>query len=377
MGALTGYTVVDLTTMLPGPFCSAILADHGARVIVVEPPRPSAIAAIDLPTLRRGKESIVLDLKQQAGQRVARALIARADLLLEGFRPGTLARLGLELSALRRDHPRLITCSVTGYGDTGSRARDAGHDINYQALAGSLSLQYPPAGPPVLPNLQLADLAGAHDAVSGVLLALLHRERTAEAQHIDIALTDSAMALLPIATTFMHQGAPYHSGTAMLAGGLACYDVYRTADDQRLAVGALEPRFFARLCALAGCAELVPLQYVPAQQDTVRAGLSARLGAEPLAHWHEVFAGEDVCVTHVRELPAALASGHARQREMALELTTGETIIGAPIKLDRTPAVVARTAPRRGEHSQALLTELGYDTAAIAALRAARAVADS
>jgi crotonobetainyl-CoA:carnitine CoA-transferase CaiB-like acyl-CoA transferase len=305
---LAGTLVVDLTRLLPGAYASRELLRLGARVVRVEAPEgdPMRTTAPAWDTaLRAGTESVVCDLKADAA--FARALCSRADVVLEGFRPGVADRLGVGPA----DVPsRVVYCSITGFGHAPEHVRRVGHDLNYLGWAGVL--EDTPTGPP---PVQVADLsAGALGAVTRVLAALLERERTGHGQHLIVSMTHGAHDL--VAHRIGGDPVP-----RLLTGGLACYRAYATADGRHLTVGALEPKFFARLCELLGCPELVERQYAPGQ-EALAAELGELLAARPLAEWLELFEGEDVCVGPVstRE-EAAEAFGAGRP--------AGDVLLGA------------------------------------------------
>jgi crotonobetainyl-CoA:carnitine CoA-transferase CaiB-like acyl-CoA transferase len=289
---LAGLLVVEMTRYLPGAFASRELQRLGARVVRLEPPEgdPMRLTAPAWDAaLSAGKESVAVDLK--AEPELARALLARADVVLEGFRPGVAARLGVGPD----DAPeRVVYCSITGFGNDGPHAARAGHDLNYLGWAGVLE-----DTAPGLPPLPIADLAaGALGAVAEILAALLERERTGRGGRLTISMTHGAHRLVG------HRG----GGDPLprfLTGGLACYRVYGTADGRHLTVGALEPKFFARLCEVLGRAELAERQYEPEAQEELAAELAAGFATRPLAEWLELFDGEDVCVGPVSRLEEA------------------------------------------------------------------------
>lgn len=290
---LAGMLVVDLTRYLPGAFATRELQRLGARVIRVEQPggdpmRATAPGWYD--ALNAGKESVVLDLPGEAG--ALRALLAEADVVLDTFRPGVLPRLGVR----PQDVPaRAVTCSITGFGESGRHAQRAGHDLNYQGWAGVLD-DTAPAWPPV----QIADLAaGGLDAVTEILAALLARERTGEGARLVVSMTHGTHRL----ASFRLAGDPR---PRMLTGGLACYRIYATGDGRWLTVGALEPKFFARLCELIGRPELAERQY-DEEQEPLADELARIFATQPLAVWLELFEHEDVCVGPVATLAEAAA----------------------------------------------------------------------
>jgi crotonobetainyl-CoA:carnitine CoA-transferase CaiB-like acyl-CoA transferase len=311
MQALGGTLVVDFTRYLPGAFASSELRRLGARVVRVEQPGgdPMRQTALDWhDALNAGKESVVCDLP--ADVKLAQALLARADVALESFRPGVAARLGIGPD----DAPaRTVYCSITGFGLDGEHALRAGHDLNYVGFAGLLETTAP-----ALPPVQAADLAaGALGAVTEVLAALLARERTGEGARIVISMTHGAHRLLPAAP--------------VLTEGFACYSIYDCADGRRLTVAALEPKFFARLCELVGRPELAAQQY-DADQRALRAELADVFATRTLEDWLHVLGGEDVCVG-----PVATRAEAAR------------TFGGAP----------SEPAPEPGAHTAAWREELG------------------
>jgi crotonobetainyl-CoA:carnitine CoA-transferase CaiB-like acyl-CoA transferase len=272
---LDGMLVVDMTRYLPGAFASMELLRLGARVVRVEQPGGDPMRAQssewdDL--LNAGKESVVCDLPAEA--ELVRALLARADVVLESFRPGVATRLGVRPQDVA---PRAVSCSITGFGIGGRHEQRAGHDLNYLGWAGVLA-----DTAPTLPPVQIADLAaGALGAVTAILAALLERERTGQGAQLVISMTHGSHRLV--------------SRSAVLTQGFACYSMYACADGRHLTVAALEPKFFARLCELLGRPELVERQY-DEDQATLRGDLAEVFGREPLEHWLRLFGDEDVCV---------------------------------------------------------------------------------
>jgi alpha-methylacyl-CoA racemase len=284
---LRDLLVVDLTRYLPGPFASRELLRLGARVVCVEPPEGDptrALAPAWHAALCAGKESVVCDLKESPD--LARALIARADVVLEGFRPGVADRLGVGPG----DAPdTAVYCSITGFGEADGRA---GHDLNYLGWAGLLA-----DTAPALPPMPIADLAaGALGAVTEILAALLERARTGRGARLLVSMTDNARRLVAYRQ---------HDDRALLTGALACYRIYATADARWLTVAALEPKFFTRLCELVGRPELAARQG-DADQEALAAELAAVIARRPLAEWLELFEGEDVCAGPVATLAEAL-----------------------------------------------------------------------
>jgi len=314
---LSGLTVLDFTTLLPGPLATLMLAEAGAEVVKIEKPGgedmrrfPPELGAGSAPyaALNGAKKSIVLDLKSEEARRRLEPLLARADILVEQFRPGVMERLGFGYEAVRRINPRLIYCSISGYGQDGPRALEAGHDINYQAVSGLLSLS------PTMPAALVADIAGgAMPAVINILLALRARDRTGEGCRLDIAMADAMLTFAWFGLAEGHATGRYPGpGENMLAGGSPRYGLYETADGRFLAVGALEQKFWEAFCQGIGLpADLRDDQRGPAATRRAVADLiRARSGAD----WQRILGPADCCCTVVASLEEALADEHFRAR---------------------------------------------------------------
>jgi alpha-methylacyl-CoA racemase len=393
---LAGLTVLDLSRLLPGGFCSLLLADFGADVIKVEdtgrgdyirwsPPvyegaQPSAGGALFL-ALNRGKRSIRIDLKTEAGRDTLLALARDADVLLESFRPGVLDRLGLGYERLAQVNPRLVYGAITGYGQDGPYRERAGHDLNYLALNGLLALTGAPDGPPVPAAGQIADIGGgALMAAVGILIALRERERSGQGQLVDCSMFDGSLAWLSlVAAEAMAAGRGPTRGQLPLAGALICYRPYRCADGY-VTLAALEPKFWSAFCRGLGREDL--LEHAgdgpgsPAYEQLCEIFLT-----RDRAGW-QAFAGEhDCCLEPVLELDEALGSELVRARDMRARLAQPGVerpveLLGLPIKLSRTPGDPARSpGPGLGEHTDEVLAGAGFTAAQIAALHESGAVA--
>lgn len=376
---LRGVRILDLTRLLPGPFCSWILSGLGAEVLRLEDPHGGEYTRHIPPTigrhgamfhvLNRGKRSIVVDLRAEGGGGVVRDLLAHHDVLLEGFRPGTLARLGMAPDALREQHPGLIVCSISGYGQDGPRSPRAGHDLNYQALAGVLALSGEGGGPPAMPGLQLADLTGAMQAAIGISAALVQRANGGEGCWIDVAMSEAVATLSSPVRAMDGFPAGDGRGHGMLNAGLACYGIYRTRDGGYLSVAALEPKFWAGLCMALEHPEWASLAPIPGpQQAEVRGQLAAVIEGRSRAEWTEFFAGLDLCVEPVLSPFEAADDGHAAARGR-VEGEGAQRWFAAPLG-EGTPG----DSPAAGEHTDSVLAEIGYSGDRIAALRRARVV---
>ncbi len=320
MKPLEGLTVLDLTRLLPGPAATRMLANWGATVVKIEPPEGDYAARLGLPAdappeqtaplytlVNRGKTVERLDLKSEAGRARLLERVRDADALLEGFRPGVMARLGLGYDVLSRENPRLVVAAITGYGQTGPWAERAGHDINYLAISGILDQIGERGRPPVIPNWQIADLAGgALAAAAQVCAALVGAQRTGRGGFLDIAMAREVAALNIIAEHGTALGRSKPRGEDWLTGGWPCYGIYPTADERHLAVGALEVKFWARLCDALDVPHLKPLgQAEGVAALAVRKELADLFRTRTLAEWSAFFEPIDCCVTPVLTLDEA------------------------------------------------------------------------
>jgi len=376
---LAGVRVLDLTRLLPGPMATLHLADLGADVIKIEDLGAGDYATPSVRALaNRNKRGLRLDLKHRDGLATLLRLCRDADVLVEGFRPGVMERLGAGYEAVAAVNPRIVYCSITGFGQTGPLRDAPGHDIDYAALAGVADQMGNAAGP-ALSNLPVADLlGGTMGALSGTLAALFSATRTGRGRHVDIAMADVALAhaVLPLAMLHQHGQVP-RVGQGGLTGALACYGFYRTADDRHVAVGALEPKFWDDLCRRLERADLLPLHRTgdPATEERLRGELAAIFGARPLGHWRALFHDAQACVAPVLRVDEALAHPQFRERGMRVEGSDpARPELGCPFTMTGFAPGAPRPAPRAGEHSDEILREVGLDVAAIAVLRAAGAV---
>ena len=321
---LAGITVLDFSTLLPGPLAGLILAEAGASVIKIERPgQGDEMRAYEpklggdsanFALLNRGKRSIALDLKDPRGRDRLTTLIRKADVLIEQFRPGVMDRLGLGYEALRPENPRLIFCSITGYGQSGPKAQVAGHDLNYIAETGLLGLSAGADGAPVIPPALIADIAGgAYPAVINILLALQQRARTGEGCRLDVAMTDQLFPMMYWALGNALAAGPWpRPGAELVTGGSPRYRIYRTADDRFLAAAPLEQRFWNRFSRLIGLEERFRDDHHDPAATIARVAEIIR--ADSAAEWEKRFAGEDVCCAIVRTLEEALADPHFQAR---------------------------------------------------------------
>ena len=387
-GPLAGIRVLDLSRLLPGGFCSLLLADYGAEVLKVEdtgagdyirwaPPMipgaaPSAASALFL-ALNRGKRSIRLDLKHPDGRGVLLALVRAHDVLLESFRPGVLERLGVGYERLREENPGLVYCAITGHGRDAPDRDRPGHDINYLARNGLLGLTGERDGPPVTAAGQIADLGGgALMAAFGILAALQERARSGEGQLVDVGMTRASQSWLAmVAARHFADGAVPERGTLELAGGLACYRTYRCADGW-VALGALELKFWRALCDGLERPDLVERQFDPAVAEALEAVFAARTRAE----WAAFDAAHGCCLEPVLDLDEALERVPDAVAEVAQPGAEAPVrLLAPPVGFSRTPGDGSRPGPALGADTEAVLRDLGYAPAEIARLLEAGVVA--
>ncbi len=364
-GALTGITVLDLSRLLPGPFASMILADHGARVISIEDKR-FVKDNFFITTVNRNKEHISLDLKTPEGKDIFFKLLNTADVVIEGFRPGVVQRLGVDYDTVKQVNPGIVYCSITGYGQTGPYVDRVGHDVNYLSVSGILELIGDPDEPPAIPGVQIADIAGGGmNAVIGILLALMARKQTGKGQYIDISMTDGMLGFLSI-PLFFHQQTrllPRRSDN-MLSHRYACYNTYETADGRYLSIGAVEHRFWKRLCEYLDIPEYIDLQYDDASRTEIIDTLRSIFRHRTLDQWEKDLGNLDVCWGRVQTLDEVLTAPLFKARDMVINLKgedgTETQMLGIPVKLSQTPGRVRTQAVGFGESTVSILKELGY-----------------
>ncbi len=393
-GPLSGLTVLDLTRVLSGPYCTMMLADMGARVIKVEqpgkgddtrgwgPPFQNGESSYFL-SVNRNKESLTLNFKQPEGRRVLDKLIAGADVLVENFRPGTLERQGLGYDAVSALHPRLVYCSISGFGQTGPRRSEPGYDAVMQGEGGLMSITGPGGGTPYRLGVAIADIVSGMFAAYGVAMGLLARERMGHGQYIDVGMLDSVAALLTYQAgiCFATGQAPPRLGNQHPT--IVPYETF-TASDGDIVVACGNDGLFVKFCAvieapaLAEDSRFTTNKGRVENQDALRPVLAERLRTRPRAAWLDALKTAGVPCGAVRDLAEVLADPQLIERMMVLPMshpTAGEiSVLGVPVKLAGTPGSVRMPPPVLSQHTHTILGELGYDAAAIAGLEQARVI---
>ncbi len=396
-GPLDGIRVVDLSALAPGPYCSMLLADMGADVIAVEQAgrrqgrrdltrdpneerrRYSSYA------LGRGKRSIGLNLKSDEARAIFYGLSDSADVVLEGFRPGVVDRLGVGWSTLSSRNSRLVYCSLSGFGQTGPYAAHVGHDINYIAIGGALGMigDYAADGRPAIPANIIADFAGGGlMAAFAIVCALQARERTSEGQYIDLGMSDGVLSLITSALAgYEGAGTDMSPAAHVLNGREPYYQVYETSDGRWFSVGSMEPYFYTNLCRALGLERYIDDQGTAdaSRREEIRQAFSAAFRARTADEWHQLLNDVDVCAKPVLSLEEALGDEHNIARQMVVEVPTPDGSVmrqaGVAPKLSATPGRIRSGAPARGQDTDELLSELGFDADVVASLREREIVA--
>jgi crotonobetainyl-CoA:carnitine CoA-transferase CaiB-like acyl-CoA transferase len=382
--ALDGVRVLDLTRLLPGAFCSLLRADMGADVVKVEPPGAGDYMRWYPPlvdgqsalfnALNRNKRSLVINLKSEAGRDLFKEMVRGAEVVVEGNRPGVMERLGLGWPVLREINPRLVMCAITGYGQTGPWAQRAGHDLNYMAISGGLSLNARGGEAPHPLAVQVADIGGGgQGAALAILGALLEVARGGSGRYLDVSMTDGAFSWLAVPLSQVHaEGRAIPRGQHRLTGRYACYGVYECSDGRFMSVGALEPKFWHALCEALERPDLIEEQYIEGEaQERLRSQLAAVFAARPRAEWEERLAGLEVCCEPVLELDEVTDHPQIQARQLVRESPSGVEI--AP-QVPFQQEWRRRGPPGLGEHTAELLVEIGVDERRLEELRSAGAV---
>lgn len=368
---LRNLKMLDLSRQLPGPFCSMMLADLGVDVLVVA--SPSDVMGIGIPLIQRNKRSMTLNLKSPEGKKIFDRLAAEADVILEGFRPGVTDRLGIDYASMAKLNPRIVYCSISGYGQDGPYRDRVGHDINYLGYAGVLGVSGAADGPPTIMPVQVADIGGgAVMAVIGILSAIMAREHTGRGQFVDISMLDGSIAWNVFHTVMylVTGGQQPQRGHTRLTGHNPCYAVYETKDGKYVTVGALEEHFWRNLCVALGVQEFIPDQFAegPRREEMFRV-IREKFRQKTQAEWLKELGPIDICFGPVNSIAESVADPQVRARAMVRDVD-GLKLVASPLKFSETPAAEPTAPPHFGQHTDDVLRGLGYSATAIADLRA-------
>lgn len=377
---LAGIRVLDLSNLGPGARCSRILADLGAAVTRVVPPAGKGGHRLELPfhsyNASRGWRKLAIDMKQARGREILLRLMTTADVVIEGFRPGVAARLGIGYEDAARANARVVYCSISGYGQSGPAANWVGHDLNYAAMAGMLATGQPRAdGAPAIPGLTVADNAGGMQAAVAILAALLRRGDAGTGSYLDVAMTDGMLYLMSMQVDeYLATDTEPTPGSSVLSGRYACYDLYPTGDGKWLSVAAIETGFFAKLCKALGCEEWIPHQFDDAKQDEIRSTFRRILGTRGRDAWVALLGPLDTCVAPVNSIADTTRDPHLTARALFAQAQhpehggipqVGRIFPGAD-RSERSYAVPSAS----GTDSEAILAEISITGDEFAALKA-------
>ncbi len=385
MAALEGIKVLDLTRLLPGPLASMYLADYGADIIKIEDPFLGDYARDLEPKIggigslyqlvNRGKKSMTLNLQTEEGKGIFRQLVAQADVVLEGFRPGVMTRLGLDYDTLSAWNPRIIYCSISGYGQDGPYAKKAGHDLNFIGFTGLLfDLLQGSKGTPLLPPIQTADIGGGtFHAVMGILQALIGREKKGKGEFIDVSMTDGVFPFMlpPFGYHLAAQSNQEQGGFNPITGSLACYFVYQSKDQRWFALGSLEEKFFSRFCEVAGLTHLIENQWALHKQDELKNEIQAFFSSRTEEEISALFSQEDVCLTPVLSIQESMEDPHIKARRVFQRFTENQSLMTVrnPLATQEGDHCNQSLPPAKGQDTENILKDLGIKEEEISKLR--------
>jgi crotonobetainyl-CoA:carnitine CoA-transferase CaiB-like acyl-CoA transferase len=371
---LRNLKCLDLSRQLPGPFCSMMLADLGIDVLIVS--SPTDVMGLGLPLVQRNKRSMTLNLKSAEGKKIFSELAKNADIVLEGFRPGVTTRLGIDYASMAALNPRLVYCSISGYGQDGPYRDKVGHDVNYLGYAGVMGVSGSVGGPPTLMPVQVADIGGgALMATVGILGALMAREHTGRGQFVDISMMDGSFAWNVFhVMLYLAGGDQPTRGATRLTGHHPCYAIYETKDGKYVTVGALEEHFWRNLCVQLAVEDFIPDQFVEgARREEMLRVIREKFKQKTQAEWLQQLGPVDICFGPVNSIPEAFADPQVAARGL-LHQVGGFTLLGSPLKFSDTPPPQPTPPPQFGQHTDEVLQRLGYGAEAVAKLRSSGVV---
>jgi len=384
---LEGVRVLDLSRVIAGPFCTQLLADYGAEVIKVEDRQGGDPSRRQGPLINgtgslfylvnRNKKSLAIDLKQDSGKEILRSLVREADVLIEQFRPGVMDKLGLGYESLKKENPRLIYCSLSGYGQTGPMSTAPSHDLNFQSLSGMAVLNGLPGEIPLVPPVTLMAMAGGSlYAFAAIMMALFQRTSTGEGQYCDVAIMDGTVSLtVQLLADRAGWGRLPRRGEGVYAGGFACYNIYATGDGGYVSLAAAEDKFWKEFCTEMGYPEYPAAQWDPAQQEIIKQRVQEYFLTRTRSEWEEHFSPSDICFSPLLDLdemcqhPQVAARGMINRLEDFAGPGQDLCLTGLPVKMSSGPSQVKTSWAALGEQSEEILRGLGYDEGDIARLR--------
>ena len=389
MASLDGLHVLDLSRLLPGPLCTMILGDLGADVVKVEQPEIGDYARFAPPLigdtgsaflmLNRNKRSITLNLKNAEAKDILHKLATKADVFVESYQPGVAERLGVGYPAIRKVNEHIIYCSISGYGQTGPYRDLVGHDLNYAAYSGAIGATGLKGGPPVIPAIQISDIQSAIYAAVAITAALYRREKTGEAEFIDVSLMDTAVASMIMPLSFHFAGASTERGESFLSGGAPFYNVYETKDRRFISLASLEPKFWVELCNALGVEEYQDQQIASAEvSQQIRADLAEKFREKKRDEWVMILNEREIPCAPVYDVSEVPADPQVRARKMIFEMQTEAfgklNQLATPIRISHNPLIVRSGPTRLGQHTLEILRGLGYSTKDVERLKTEGAI---